>query len=118
PGGRRRHHRGHGERRPGPVDRARGRSAGGGGRAAQRRPRRPGFRSRDLRRPGAHERRSARERPHVRRGAVAVDWLLEPFEYDFMQRALLAGVLAAIATSAIGTWVVIRGLAFLSDALA
>jgi ABC-type Mn2+/Zn2+ transport system permease subunit len=47
-----------------------------------------------------------------------VDWLTEPFEYDFMQLALAAGLLAALATSVIGTWVVIRGMSFLSDALA
>ena len=35
-----------------------------------------------------------------------------------MQRALLAGVLAVLATSIVGTWVVMRGLAFLGDALA
>jgi len=47
-----------------------------------------------------------------------VTWLTEPFEYEFMQRALLAGVLAAVATGVIGTWVIIRGMSFLSDALA
>lgn len=47
-----------------------------------------------------------------------MNWLLEPFDYDFMQRALAAGLLAAVATSVIGTWVVIRGMSFLSDALA
>lgn len=35
-----------------------------------------------------------------------------------MQRALVAGLLAVIATSLVGTWVVLRGLAFLGDALA
>lgn len=44
--------------------------------------------------------------------------MLEAFEHAFMQRALLAGLLAVIATSVIGTWVVLRGLAFLGDALA
>ncbi|MCU0268526.1 MAG: metal ABC transporter permease [Acidimicrobiales bacterium] len=47
-----------------------------------------------------------------------MDWLAEPFEQAFMQRALIAGVLAVLATSIIGTWVVIRGLAFMGDALA
>jgi ABC-type Mn2+/Zn2+ transport system permease subunit len=45
-------------------------------------------------------------------------WLTEAFEPQFMQRALVAGVLAAVATSVVGTWVVVRGLAFLGDALA
>jgi ABC-type Mn2+/Zn2+ transport system permease subunit len=47
-----------------------------------------------------------------------VTWLTEPFHYEFMQRALLGGVLAAVATGVIGTWVIIRGMSFLSDALA
>lgn len=35
-----------------------------------------------------------------------------------MQRALVGGLLAVIATSLVGTWVVLRGLSFLGDALA
>lgn len=45
-------------------------------------------------------------------------WLTSAFEPEFMQRALLAGILAVVATSIVGTWVVIRGLTFLGDALA
>lgn len=45
------------------------------------------------------------------------DWFLQPFEPAFMQRALLGGILAVLATSLIGTWVVLRGLAFLGEAL-
>lgn len=47
-----------------------------------------------------------------------LDWLIEPFELAFMQRALLAGVLAAVTTSVVGAWVVVRGLSFMGDALA
>ncbi|HEX9824178.1 MAG TPA: zinc ABC transporter permease AztB [Actinomycetota bacterium] len=47
-----------------------------------------------------------------------MDWLTEPFSHAFMQRALIAGVLTVITTSLIGTWVVIRGLTFMGDALA
>lgn len=47
-----------------------------------------------------------------------IEWLVEPFEPVFMQRALVAGVLAVITTSVIGTWVVLRGLSFMGDALA
>jgi ABC-type Mn2+/Zn2+ transport system permease subunit len=47
-----------------------------------------------------------------------VDWLLDPFDPEFMQRALLAGMLAVLASSVVGTWVVLRGLSFLGDALA
>jgi ABC-type Mn2+/Zn2+ transport system permease subunit len=47
-----------------------------------------------------------------------MDWLLEPFSLDFLQRALIAGVLAAVTCSLVGIWVVLRGLALMSDALA
>jgi ABC-type Mn2+/Zn2+ transport system permease subunit len=47
-----------------------------------------------------------------------VDWLLDPFRPEFMQRALLAGVLVVIVCSLVGTWVVLRGLTFMGDALA
>ncbi len=47
-----------------------------------------------------------------------MDWLIEPFELAFQQRALLAGALGSVALSVVGTWVVIRGMAFLGDALA
>ena len=46
-------------------------------------------------------------------------WWVEPFTTNaFMQRALLAGFLAVLSTSVVGTWVVLRGLSFLGDALA
>lgn len=47
-----------------------------------------------------------------------MSWILDAFEPDFMQRALLGGLVAVVATSVVGTWVVLRGLAFLGDALA
>ena len=46
-----------------------------------------------------------------------MDWLTDPFELAFQQRALLAGWLAAVALALVGTWVVIRGMSFLGDAL-
>ncbi len=42
----------------------------------------------------------------------------EPFAYGFMRTALAAGVLTVVASAPIGTWVVVRGLAFMGDALA
>ena len=47
-----------------------------------------------------------------------MSFLIEAFEQAFMQRALIGGLLAVIATSLVGTWIVLRGLAFLGDALA
>jgi ABC-type Mn2+/Zn2+ transport system permease subunit len=46
-------------------------------------------------------------------------WWIEPFSRNgFMRDALLAGVLTVITTSLVGTWVVLRGMSFLGDALA
>ncbi|MBH99161.1 MAG: ABC transporter permease [Acidimicrobiaceae bacterium] len=47
-----------------------------------------------------------------------MDWLIDAFEPAFMQRALIGSLVAVVATSLVGTWVVLRGLAFLGDALA
>jgi ABC-type Mn2+/Zn2+ transport system permease subunit len=50
-----------------------------------------------------------------------MDWLLEPFtctSCGFMIRALVAGLLTVVTTSLIGTWVVLRGMAFMGDAMA
>lgn len=46
-----------------------------------------------------------------------MDWITEPFELAFQQRALLGGALASVALALVGTWVVIRGMSFLGDAL-
>lgn len=42
---------------------------------------------------------------------------IAPFEVSFVFRALLAGSLAAVLCACIGTWVVLRGLAFFGDAM-
>lgn len=47
-----------------------------------------------------------------------MDLLLEAFEPAFMQRALVGGLIGVVATSVVGTWVVLRGLSFLGDAFA
>ncbi|MBO0983723.1 zinc ABC transporter permease AztB [Rathayibacter sp. SD072] len=44
--------------------------------------------------------------------------ILEPFALDFLQRALLGGALVAVLCGVVGTWVVLRGMAFLGEALA
>lgn len=46
------------------------------------------------------------------------DLLTGAFSSELTQRALIGGLLAATATSLIGTWVVVRGLAFFGDAMA
>lgn len=45
-----------------------------------------------------------------------MDWFLEPFSLAFQQRALIGGALAALMTSIVGTWLVLRGMSFFGDA--
>ena len=47
-----------------------------------------------------------------------MDGLTEPFEFAFMQRAFLAAGFAAIVCAVIGTFVVLKGMAFMGDAVA
>lgn len=48
-----------------------------------------------------------------------MSWLIDPFvTNDFMLRSLAAGLLVSIACAIVGTFVVLRGLAFIGDALA
>ncbi|MFB7249995.1 zinc ABC transporter permease AztB [Microbacterium sp. NPDC056234] len=44
--------------------------------------------------------------------------LLDPFAIAFVQRALLTGILVAVICGVVGTWVVLRGMAFLGEAMA
>lgn len=46
-----------------------------------------------------------------------MEWLLDPLNASFMQRALLGGGLVAVFCAVVGTWVVVRGMAFLGDAM-
>lgn len=51
--------------------------------------------------------------------ASLTEWLIDPFVGSVtMQRALAAGTFAAIACGIVGTWVVLRGMTFIGDALA
>jgi ABC-type Mn2+/Zn2+ transport system permease subunit len=46
-----------------------------------------------------------------------MEWLIDPFALGFQQRALVGASLAAVATAVVGTWVIVRGMTFLGDAL-
>jgi len=47
------------------------------------------------------------------------DWLISPFSNnEFMRNALVAGILVSVLCAVAGTFVVLRGLAFIGDALA
>jgi ABC-type Mn2+/Zn2+ transport system permease subunit len=45
-------------------------------------------------------------------------WLLDPLQYGFMVRGLLAAVVVGVVCAVLGTYVVLRGMAFFGDALA
>jgi manganese/iron transport system permease protein len=47
-----------------------------------------------------------------------MSWLLQPLQYDFMVRGLLASAMVGILCAVMGTYVVLRGMAFLGDAMA
>jgi ABC-type Mn2+/Zn2+ transport system permease subunit/ABC-type Zn uptake system ZnuABC Zn-binding protein ZnuA len=52
-------------------------------------------------------------------GGAGLGPLIDPFaDNDFMLRALIAGCLVALACAVVGSFVVLRGLAFIGDALA
>jgi len=47
-----------------------------------------------------------------------LDFLLAPLQYAFMVRGLLAAIIVGIVCAVLGTYVVLRGMAFFGDALA
>ena len=49
---------------------------------------------------------------------IIINRLLEPMQYEFMQRGMIAAVLVGIVCAVVGTYVVLRGMAFFGDALA
>lgn len=50
--------------------------------------------------------------------ATIISWLAEPLRYGFMLRGLMGAVVVAIVCAIVGTYVVLRGMAFFGDALA
>ena len=47
-----------------------------------------------------------------------MNWLLEPLQYEFIVRAMLAAVIVGVVCSILGVYIVLRGMAFLGDAMA
>ena len=47
-----------------------------------------------------------------------IEWLTKPLTYEFMQRGLAASTLVGVLCAVVGCYVVLRGMAFLGDALA
>jgi manganese/iron transport system permease protein len=50
--------------------------------------------------------------------ADVVGWLLDPYEFEFMRRALIVLVMISVVGAVVGAFVVHKGLAFSGDALA
>ncbi len=46
-----------------------------------------------------------------------VSWFLEPFTFEFMQRALVAAVLVGAVAPVVGTWIVLQRLSYMGDAM-
>lgn len=49
---------------------------------------------------------------------AVVDYFTDPFQYQFMRRALIEVVLMGAVCGVVGTYIVLRGLSFIGDALA
>lgn len=47
-----------------------------------------------------------------------INWLVQPLQFAFMQRGMIAAILVGITCAVIGCYVVLKGMAFLGDALA
>jgi len=47
-----------------------------------------------------------------------INFFLQPFSYEFMQRGVIAAILVGIVCAVVGSYVVLRGMAFFGDALA
>lgn len=47
-----------------------------------------------------------------------INWLIQPLQFAFMQRGMIAAILVGITCAMIGCYVVLKGMAFLGDALA
>lgn len=52
------------------------------------------------------------------KGAHMVDWILEPLSHAFMVRALIAAIIVGVVCAIVGSYIVLRGMAFFGDALA
>lgn len=49
---------------------------------------------------------------------MLLELLLQPLSYQFMQRGMIAAILVGIVCAVVGTYIVLRGMAFFGDALA
>src|SRR5690606_13390278 len=54
----------------------------------------------------------------VMKSMTIINFLTTPLSYEFMLRGMIAAVMVGIVCAVIGTFVVLRGMAFFGDALA
>jgi len=54
----------------------------------------------------------------MKENTAMLDFFLEPLQYAFMVRALTGAVMVGVVCAVVGTYVVLRGMAFFGDALA
>jgi ABC-type Mn2+/Zn2+ transport system permease subunit len=47
-----------------------------------------------------------------------MNWFLEPLSHGFIVRAILASIMVGVVCSVLGTYIILRGMAFFGDALA
>ncbi|PMR69086.1 metal ABC transporter permease [Halomonas heilongjiangensis] len=50
--------------------------------------------------------------------ALLQEWLIAPFDYGFMRRALVAGLALSLAAPPMGVFLVLRGMSLIGDAMA
>jgi manganese/iron transport system permease protein len=50
--------------------------------------------------------------------SAIIDFLFQPLTYGFMVRGMIASVVVGIVCAVVGTFIVLRGMAFFGDALA
>ena len=46
-----------------------------------------------------------------------LDFLTDPWSFEFMQRALVASVVVSVVAAVIGSFVILKGMAFIGEAL-
>src|SRR5262249_1244981 len=61
--------------------------------------------------------RAPRARPSSPPRGWPVNLVADPLQYEFFQRALAASALVGVVCAVVGTYMVLRGLAFLGDAI-
>ena len=64
-----------------------------------------------------HDQAPGRRTPLPRWAALMLDFVLDPMAYGFMQRGLVAAILVGVVCAVMGAFVVLRGLAFIGDAV-